>query len=157
MRMIITVTALFCTVLFANSAEEIYKTKCASCHKIQMPKMQMMGMMKNGNMAMMQNMIKENNMSAPPMPMVAKRLKMKLKTKEEFIRFVDDYIQNPSQKKGLCMPMAYKRFGTMPPIGKSMTKEERLAVANWLYENFKGSWKPNGTMCQMKMKNQSKK
>jgi len=64
-------------------------------------------------------------------------------SKKEFVTFVKDYIQNPSQKKGYCMPMAYKRFGTMPPIGKGMTKEERDIVANWLYDNFKGKWEMN--------------
>ena len=48
------------------------------------------------------------------------------------------------------MPMAYKRFGTMPPIGKGLSEAEREAVANWLYTNFKGSWDNSmgGMMCK---------
>lgn len=121
--------------LYANSGEEIYKAKCMMCH---------------ANTGMM----KKSNMKAPPMPMVSKRLKMKLKSREDFIAFVEDYIQNPSQKKGFCMPMAYKRFGTMPPIGKTLTKEERATIAAWLYDNYKGSWggSMDGKMCEMRNK-----
>ncbi len=36
--------------------------------------------------------------------------------------------------------MAYEIFGVMPPIGKSMSEEEKDAVARWLYRNFSKSW-----------------
>jgi len=154
------------SALYASSGEEIYKAKCAMCHanKGMMSKEQKQNMrakMQNATQEermvmrekMMQKM-KKSNMKAPPMPMVAKRLKMKLATRAEFIAFVEDYIQNPSQEKGFCMPMAYKRFGTMPPIGKSLTKEERATIAAWLYDNYKGSWggSMDGKMCEMKNK-----
>ncbi len=82
---------------------------------------------------------------------------MKLATRADFIAFVEDYIQNPSQSKGYCMPMAYKRFGTMPPIGKGLTKKERATVAAWLYDNYKGSWggSMDGKMCEMRNKGMS--
>jgi len=37
--------------------------------------------------------------------------------------------------KSLCMPMAVKRFGVMPPV-KGLTKEQRTAVGEWLYDNL---------------------
>ena len=118
--------------LYATSGEDVYKAHCMSCHAIQNTK--------------------SFKMRAPGMPMVSMRLKNSLKEKEAFVTFVTDYIQNPSQEKGHCMPMAYKRFGTMPPIGKSLTKEQRNAVALWLYENFKGSWSESmgGKSCEMR-------
>ena len=102
--------------LFALSGESVYTKHCASCHKMQKPK---------------------SGLLAPPMPSVSKRLQRDIKSKENFIAFVKDYIQNPSQEKGHCSPKAFNNLGTMPPVGKSLTKEERDAVALWLYENFK--------------------
>lgn len=73
------------------------------------------------------------------MDRVSQRLKMNISSKEEFVSYVKDYIQNPSQEKGFCRPKAYKHFGVMPPIGKAMTEEERQLVAVWLYRHFRVS------------------
>ncbi|WP_457749683.1 hypothetical protein [Sulfurimonas sp.] len=156
--------------LQANSGEAVYKMKCASCHVMQgmMNATQMQEMrqkMQNATqeekMAMREKMMQKmqkSKMKAPPIPMVSKRLKMMLKSRKDFITFVEDYIQNPSKEKGFCMPMAYKRFGTMPPIGKSLSKKERALVAAWLYDNFKGSWGASmgGKMCEMRNKKSMK-
>ena len=164
MKKLLLTTLLTVSALYATSGEDIYKAKCAMCHanKGMMDKEQMQSMrekMQNASkeerMAMKQKMMqkmKKSGIKAPPMPMVSKRLKMKLATRADFIAFVEDYIQNPSQSKGYCMPMAYKRFGTMPPIGKSMTKKERATVAAWLYDNYKGSWgnAREDKMCEMR-------
>ena len=165
MKRVVLLALLLSAGLYASSGEAIYKAKCAMCHKMQgmMSKEQMQTMRtkmqnatKEERMAMRQMMMqkmKKSGMKAPPMPMVSMRLKKMLKNdKEKFIAFVVDYIQNPSQEKGFCMPMAYKRFGTMPPIGKALTQEQRLTVATWLYDNFKGSWdnSAEGKMCDMK-------
>ena len=152
------------SALYASNGEDIYKAKCAMCHANKgmmsaQEKQEMRAKMQNATqeekMAMREKMMqkmKKSNMKAPPMPMVSKRLKMKLSSRAEFIAFVEDYIQNPSQEKGFCMPMAYKRFGTMPPIGKTLSKEERTTIATWLYDNYKGSWggSMDGKMCEMK-------
>ena len=151
--------------LFATTGEDVYKTNCASCHAMQgmMSKAEKSAMrekMQNATQeekqamkkSMMEKM-KKSDMKAPPMPMVSMRLKRMMDNdRAKFIVFVDDYIQNPSQKKGYCMPMAYKRFGTMPPIGKGMTKEDRTLVSTWLFDNFKASWgkSMDGKMCDMK-------
>ena len=157
--------------LFAVSGEEVYKTNCASCHAMQgmmnqKEKSAMREKMQNATqeerMAMKQKMMekmKNSDMKAPAMPMVSMRLKKMLDNdRTKFIAFVDDYIQNPSQEKGYCMPMAYKRFGVMPPIGQGMSSSERQLVASWLYDNFKGSW--GGSMdskaCDMKNKGMKK-
>ena len=171
MKMLLLMLILGVASLQANSGEDIYQAKCVSCHAMkgmmdesQMKEMRqkMQKASKEEKMAMREKMMdkmKKSDMKAPPMPMISKRLKMMLKTREEFIIFVDDYIQNPSEEKGHCMPMAYKRFGTMPPIGKALSKEERASVASWLYDNFKGSWgnSEGGKMCDMKNKNMKNK
>lgn len=137
MKKILLVFVLALTSLYANSGQDIYKNSCAMCHAMQ-------GMTGKSSMDM-------SLMKAPPMPMVSQRLKMQLKTRDEFISFVDDYIQNPAKKKGFCMPMAYEKFGTMPPIGKTMSKEDRNIVSAWLYDNFK-STKMEMKACKSKSK-----
>lgn len=158
--------------LFAVSGEDVYIQHCASCHTKDMM-INMGGMMQwrkkmqsastEEKQKMRQKMMKEmrnSDIKAPAMPMVSMRLKHMTSSKKEFIAFVKDYIQNPSKEKGYCMPMAYKRFGTMPPVGKELSEEERDLVAKWLYENFEASWKDfmGGMMCEKKnMKNGSGK
>jgi len=117
MKKLLLIVMLGLTSLSANSGADIYKAKCSMCHAENMPK-------------------DMETMKAPPMSKIFSHLKAKLQTKEKFLLFVTDYIQNPSREKGFSMQRAYKRFGTMPPIGKSMTEEERETIALWLYENY---------------------
>ena len=159
MKKLLLVLVLGIGSLYASSGEDVYKAKCSMCHaqKGMMSKEKMQGMrtkMQNSSkeekMAMREKMVqkmKKKGMRAPAMPMVSARLKMNLKTRKDFISFVEDYIQNPSKDKGFCMPMAYKNFGIMPPIGKGMSKKDRANVAQWLYDTYKDS-----SMCEMKGK-----
>jgi len=139
--------------LFGITGEDVYKINCASCHAMQgelspEAKAEMKSMMREATdeervklRQQMQERMQNSRKNAPPMLMVSLRLKKMLDgDKEKFVTFVDDYIQNPSQDKGYCMPMAYKRFGVMPPIGKGMNSDERQLVSAWLYDNFKGTW-----------------
>lgn len=167
MLKVLVVTTVLALSLNASSGEEIYKQKCSSCHQLkgmmdmsQMKKMQQK--MKNATqeekMAMKDKMkakMEKSGMKAPAFNMVSMRIKKMKNGKKEFIAFVEDYIQNPSQDKGVCMPMAYKRFGVMPPIGKGMSKDERKIIATWLYENFKSSWDSSmdAKMCKSNNKN----
>ena len=115
MKKIILSLLIITSSLLALSGESVYKKHCVTCHKMQKPK---------------------TNLLAPPMPSVSKRLQRDIHSKEKFVAFVRDYIQNPSQEKGHCSPKAFKHLGTMPPIGKSLSKEELDVVSLWLYENF---------------------
>jgi len=113
---------------------EVYKKHCSACHiehasPQQMRKFRMMAM--HG---------KKPPISAPPMNEVSARVKHFYPSEVEFITFVKNYITNPSREKGVCMPMAYKLFGVMPPIGKALSEEEKEAVAYWLYHNYKEKW-----------------
>ena len=137
-KILLTLTLLIAS-LYAKSGQDIYDKQCASCHQLKgMKQMQKMGQMK-----------------APAFSMVSMRLKKMQDSKEKFIAFVEDYIQNPSQEKGFCMPMAYKRFGVMPPIGKAMSAEDRKIIATWLYDNFNESW--DKSMDSKTCKNKNKK
>ncbi|AAC07670.1 c-type cytochrome [Aquifex aeolicus] len=114
---------------------EVYKKHCSACHieratPEQIKKFRMMAM--RGE---------KLPIAAPPMNEVSARVKKFYPGELEFITFVKDYITNPSREKGVCMPMAFKLFGVMPPIGKALSEEEKEAVAYWLYHNYKESWK----------------
>ena len=156
MKLKLLLAGLLATVaLNAQTGTEIYEAKCAVCHKMKpmMDKQKMMQMSKEERMSMKQKMMK--TMKAPPMSKVSAKIKFDLKDdKTAFVAFVKDYIVNPSADKSHCMPMALKKFGVMPAIGKGMTAEEVDTVANWLHDNFSEKWdmKDKGMMCQMKDK-----
>lgn len=156
MKLKLLLTALIATVaLHAQTGAEIYEAKCAVCHNMKpmMDKQKMMQMSKEERMSMKEKMMK--TMKAPPMSKVSAKIKFDLKDdKTAFVAFVKDYIVNPSADKSHCMPMALKRFGTMPPIGKGMTAQEVDTVANWLHDNFTEKWDMDdkGMMCKMKSK-----
>ena len=111
----------------AQTKIEIFGTKCAACHHKDMPK----------------KMTKEvmSKLKAPPFSKISMKLKMNFKTQKEFVAFVVDYITNPSIEKSICNARAVKKFGLMPPIGKSMTKKAKEDIANWLYTEFKSDAK----------------
>jgi len=142
----IIVGLLFAAVnLSANvTGENVYNSKCAKCHMLNAP----MDMGKIEHMETMQEMMR--GMKAPPMAMVSAKVKHSVGNDEAaFTAFVMDYIKNPSRDKAVCMPMAIRRFGLMPPIGTSMSIEERAAVAVWLYKNFDEKWDDNkGMACK---------
>jgi len=140
---------LFAAVsLSANvTGENVYNAKCATCHTLNAP----MNMEKAESMENMQEMMR--GMKAPPMAMVSAKVKSATGNDEAaFTAFVMDYIKNPSRDKAVCMPMAIRRFGLMPPIGASMSMEERAAVAVWLYKNFDERWNDSyGMACKGEM------
>jgi len=116
MKKIILGLVFVASSLFSLDGNSVYEKYCASCHKMQKPK---------------------SGLLAPPMPSVSKRLQRDIKSKDELVAFVKDYIQNPSKEKGHCSEKAFINLGTMPPIGKSLTQEELDLVSLWLFENFK--------------------
>jgi len=123
--------------------------------KMQTMRKKMQNLSQEQKMAMRSKMVekmKKSGMRAPAMSMVSARLKSQLKTRDEFIAFVIDYITNPSKEKALCMPMPMKVFGQMPAIGKAMSQEDKESVAKWLYDNYKDTG-----MCKMQHKNKAMK
>lgn len=117
---------LFATLVNVNAeevtGESIFNSKCVACHTLKILK-------------------DKSTMKAPPLGKVSAKIKYDLdNNKTAFVAFVEDYIQNPTEEKVKCMPMALKKFGLMPPIGKAMSEEERKTVATWLFDNFDEKW-----------------
>ena len=136
--------ALLCattTLSAQSSGMEIYETNCKGCHILQpmMDKEKMMQMRMQERMAMKEKMMK--NMKAPPMSKVSAKLKYDFKEdQQQVVAFIKDYIVNPSAEKAHCMPMALKRFGVMPAIGKSLSAEDLDTIARWVVDNFDEKW-----------------
>ena len=139
-----------------STAEQINKTNCSACHMLKSPLNhdKMKTMSKKDRMSMKEKMMK--TMKAPPMSKVSAKLKFDFKNdKNKFVAFVKDYIVNPSADKSHCMPMALKKFGLMPAMGKSLNNTELNVIANWLHDNFKEKWDRNdkGMLCNKNAQN----
>lgn len=133
---------LFGVPLFASPQEdllkkgyEVYKKHCSACHREYISHEEIR--------KIRERVMKGERppLAAPPMNEVSARVKHFFPDELDFVEFVKDYITNPSREKGVCMPMAFKLFGVMPPIGKNLSEEEKEAVAYWLYHNYKESWR----------------
>ncbi len=139
-RLVLTVL-LAGSSLFAQNGAEVFQAKCIICHKVIDVKARQAKMKslppKERKKAMMQFV---STLKAPPINKVSARIKHFHPKKADFVAFVKNYITHPDAKKALCMPMALKKFGTMPPIGVSMSEAQKDAVASWLYDNFKEKW-----------------
>jgi len=113
------------------TGESVYKAKCASCHMLDVKK----------DLTSKERIKIMKERKAPPM------FKLSAKVRDAFkedtnksIAFVADYIVNPDINKSLCMPMAVKKFGVMPAIGKSMSAKEIEVVSKWVVTNFDSKW-----------------
>ncbi len=151
---LIAAAVLFSTLtLSAKSGNEIYEANCKACHMLKpmMSETKMKQMSMQERMSMKEKMMK--NMKAPPMSKVSAKLKHDFGgDKAKVVAFIKDYIVNPSADKAHCMPMALKKFGIMPAIGKALSAEELDTVANWVFDNFDSKWdeKAMNMMCNAK-------
>lgn len=135
MKAIILFNILFNLLLLADShtfGYQVYKNKCASCHKESMSK---------------EDVIKNlKNIKAPPMIEVSNRLKENIIIADDdedvkrrvVIAFIKDYIDNPSIDYSMCHVMALEKFGVMPSQKGKLSLKEKEAVSEWLYDRFEG-------------------
>ena len=100
-----------------TSAEALYDAKCASCHIKTRP-------------------VAKSDLVAPPIMGVMLHVKMRYKTKEEAVKFINDYVMNPQKDKSVCKKGKLKRFGLMPSQKGVLTDEELNTISEWVYDNF---------------------
>jgi len=101
----------------AQSAETLFDAKCAVCHSKTKP-------------ADMSKVI------APAVMGVMRHMKMTYPDKEAAVKFMVDYVLEPSKDKAVCMPQKIQRFGLMPSQKGNVTKEELTRITSWMYDNF---------------------
>ncbi len=107
------------SVMAQEKGSILFEEKCASCHLKQRPSFEEM-----------------NTMIAPPVMGVMTHVKMTKTTKPEAVKFIVDYIFEPTSAKALCMKQSIDRFGLMPSQKGNITKEEATFIAGYLYDNY---------------------
>ena len=109
--------ALNSFVYAAESAEVLFDAKCAMCHNKTRP-------------ADMSKVV------APALMGVMRHIKMAYPNKEEAVKFMVDYILEPSKEKAICMPKKLERFGVMPSQKGNVTQAELKKITSWMFDNF---------------------
>ena len=104
--------------------EEFFTKNCASCHataigiKIEV----------EGEHTVMYE--------APYIEKIVHIIKVETKTKEGFVAFIKDYINDPDKRKSLYSKRAIKEFGLMPSLKGVLNDEESTQLAEYLYEKY---------------------
>lgn len=104
---------------FANKAESLIKTKCATCHTLSIPKMEMMP-----------------NFVAPPMDAVMFHMKDAIEGDENLKAFIVDYVYNPDVSKSVCESNKVQKFGVMPSQKGKVTKKELNIISDYMIANY---------------------
>jgi cytochrome c len=104
--------------IFAKSeGKKIFETKCMSCHT--------MGMTEDIKKA-----------TAPPIKGVVFHMNEAFSNNKKMIeKHINDIVMNPTLDKAICQSV--KRFGLMPSLKGSITKEELATVAKWMVNDLK--------------------
>jgi len=95
-------------VMAATSGSELFEKHCNQCH------------VKAGRPT-----------AAPPIFAVIHHLKKEYPERNEFIKKVVDWVNNPNEKESL-MPGAVRRFGLMPKLGYA--EADVRSIAQYLYD-----------------------
>ncbi len=104
-----------------SNGEKLFDQYCSQCHA------SILGIDNDGGY--------ENSYItvAPYVTKVVDKLKHETKTKKEFSKFIQEYIQNPNKRKSLYGKKAIKKFGLMPSLHGVMNKKEISELTNYLY------------------------
>jgi len=119
---VILFSTLTATLLFAQSGKELFDKHCSICH------IDIVGVDESGGDT---RYITEK---APYIKDIIEKLKAKTQTKEKFVEFIKNYMSNPDRKKSLYGKRAIKKFGIMPPLKSITEDEDKIKVANYLYD-----------------------
>lgn len=108
----------------SKSGEELFKNHCSSCHT------NIVGIdEQNGETTYITD-------DAPYIKDIVTKLKDKIQNKDEFILFIQDYINNPNKRKSLYSKGAIKKFGLMPSLNGVMSESESERLAIYLYSDY---------------------
>jgi hypothetical protein len=112
---------LFSFVVYVFSANEaiLFQKYCVSCH-----------ILKKGKLLSNEE---RQSLVAPPAYGVSKHTKERYKSYEQFYKFVSDYIDKPQKEKSICKQQVIDKYGLMPPIGKSIDKNDKKVIIKYLY------------------------
>jgi len=109
--------ALTSVATAADEAEVLFDAKCSMCHSKTRP-------------------TDMSKVVAPALMGVMRHVKMTYPNKDEAVKFMVDYILEPSKDKAICMPNKIERFGLMPSQKGNVSKDELQNITSWMYSNF---------------------
>lgn len=107
------------SLAFANSGEALIKVKCATCHTLSIPKMEMM-----------------HSFKAPPMDAVMFHMKDVIKGDENLKAFITDYVYNPDVSKSVCESNKVQKFGVMPSQKGKVSKKELAVISEYMIKKY---------------------
>lgn len=107
------------SLAFANSGEALIKAKCATCHTLSIPKIEMMPSFK-----------------APPMDAVMFHMKDVIKGDENLKAFIADYVYNPDVSKSVCESNKVQKFGVMPSQKGKVSKKELAVISEYMIKKY---------------------
>jgi len=106
---------LLLNTLQADEAKSLFKSKCMFCHTTQ-------------------SVVDKSKLLGPPADEVMLHVKEAYSNKKEAVAFMVDYILKPEVSKALCASM--DKFGLMPSMKSSVSKEEAKTISELMYEKF---------------------
>lgn len=119
-------TPLFLTLTLLTTAnanptgEELTKTKCATCHFMNLPTPEQI-----------------QSFKAPAMEAVLFHVKPAFENDEAKIKkFIMDYVENPDIKKSVCESNKVAQFGVMPSQKGKVSKEELEKIMDYLLKTY---------------------
>jgi cytochrome c2 len=114
LKKLIILSSVAATLLSANTPQELFNSKCAICHKVEVKD--------------------RNSLIAPPINNVMMHIKKVYKDKDKAIAFMKDYLENPDPAKTTCPSIDI--FGVMPAQKGVLKDEELTQLLSYLYDNF---------------------
>ncbi len=115
---LLTLGMLVASAVQANeTAEGLFDTKCAMCHTKTKP-------------------TDMSKVLAPALMGVMRHIKMEYPNKDEAVKFMVDYILEPSKEKAICMPQKIERFGLMPSQKGNVTEPELTKITSWMFDHY---------------------
>jgi len=121
MKKIISVALILTTstLLLANpSSEELAVKHCGECH--------LMGQITKDKL---------KKMKAPPYWALAKMARLKYTSRDDMVKYIVDYAQNPAEEKMLFPHETRERFGVMPSQKGKVTEDEIKKISEYILGN----------------------
>jgi len=119
MKKILLAITIAGSALFASSGEELIKTKCATCHTLDIPKAEMMPSFK-----------------APPMDAVMFHMKDVISDESEMKAFILDYVYNPDASKSVCESHKVQKFGVMPSLKGKVSQKDLESISAYMIATY---------------------
>lgn len=119
MKKIVLLVTVIGTLGFANSGEKLIKEKCASCHTLEIPQMEMMP-----------------DFVAPPMDAVMFHMKDVITGSDNLKAFIDDYVFDPDVSKSVCESNKVQKFGVMPSQKGKVSREDLALISDYMIATY---------------------